>query len=460
MSPPSDTLHWSTRLREALRESPPLIWAFVYFFCLLSGYYVLRPVREAMGASADVTTVFPPAMIAFFTAHGIELGNFTLQVLFTGTFLIMLLLQPAYGFLVSRYPRRVFLPVVYGFFIATLLVFYAMFHWNVPGRGMAFFLWLAVFNLFAVAVFWSFMADVFSSEQARAYYGYIGAAGTIGALLGPVLVRSLVGQLGVGSMMLVSAGFLAICMLCIFRLRGWAVKRERERNLVSGEIPMGGDVLGGLKLIAREPVLRWLAVMVLFGVGVGTLLYNEQAAIVRRLYTDSAASAQFYANIDLAVNGLTLLLQLTVTRTLLSRFGIGPALLIPGGAIIVGYAVLAASPLPLMVAVVQVIVRTGEFALAKPARETIYTRVGRQWRYKAGAAIDTVIYRGGDLSFGWLHKGLSLLGSSRAVFVAGLVLALGMTAGAWRLLRAAQRLPSEQERDEMTSEAPAARATG
>lgn len=459
MSPSQDRQPWSARLREALHESPPLIWAFVYFFSLLSGYYVLRPVREAMGASADIAAVFPPAMIGFFAARGIELGNFTLQVLFTCTFLIMLLLQPAYGWLVSRYPRRVFLPAVYGFFIATLLVFYAMFHWNVPGRGMAFFLWLAVFNLFAVAVFWSFMADVFSSGQARAYYGYIGAAGTIGALLGPVLVRSLVGQLGVGSMMLVSAGFLAVCMLCIFRLRGWAVKRERERNLVSGEIPMGGDVLGGLKLIAREPVLRWLALLVLFGVGVGTMLYNEQAAIVRRLYSDPAASAQFYANIDLAVNGLTLLLQLTVTRALLSRFGIGPALVIPGMAIIACYAALAASPLPLLVAVAQVVTRTSEFALAKPARETIYTRVGRQWRYKAGAAIDTVIYRGGDLSFGWVYKGLTLLGS-RAVFVFGLVLAICMTAGAWRLLRAAEQLPAGRDGDTLAGEAPTARAAG
>jgi AAA family ATP:ADP antiporter len=430
MMSPAGYQQWWLRLRGMMRESPPLVWSFIYFFCLLSAYYVLRPVREAFAASADVAAVFPVVMIRFFADHGIELGNFTLQVLFTCTFLIMLLLQPVYGFVVSRYPRRVFLPVVYGFFIIILLAFYAMFHWNVPGRGMAFFLWLAVFNLFAVAVFWSFMADIFDSRQAGIYYGYIGAAGTIGALVGPVLVRSLVARLGVGSMILVSAGFLLICMLCILRLRGWAVKREREHHLQSGEVPMGGDVLGGLKLIVREPVLRWIALMVLCGVGVGTMLYNEQAAIVRRLYTDAVASTQFYANIDLAVNGLTLLLQLTVTRTLLSRFGIG------------------------------LVTRTGEFALAKPARETIYTRVERQWRYKAGAAIDTVIYRGGDLSFGWLYKGLSVLGSPRAVFVAGLLVALGMCVGAWRLLRAAERLPSGRDDDDVAEGLQPVRAVG
>lgn len=405
---------------------------------------MLRPVREAMSASADVEAIFPTGMIAFFATHGIPLKDFTLQVLFTCTFLIMVLLQPVYGALVSRYPRRVFLPGVYGFFIATLLLFYVLFDSGVPGRGLAFFLWVTVFNLFAVAVFWSFMADVFGNAEARSYYGYIGAAGTLGAFLGPILTRTLVERIGIAHLMLVSAGFLTVCVVCVLRLRLWAVAREQERQLGSGEVPMGGDVLGGLKLIVREPLLRWLAFMVLFGVGVGTLLYNEQAALVRRLYTDAAAATAYYASIDLAINALTLVLQLLVTRALLSRFGIAPALLIPGVAITLGYAVLTASPLPMMLAIVQVITRSSEFALAKPARETLYTRVDREWRYKAGAAIDTVIYRGGDLTFVWVHKLVSAFGSS-AVFGVGLLVASGMTLGAFGLLREARKLPAERD---------------
>ncbi|MFS8138221.1 MAG: NTP/NDP exchange transporter, partial [Thermomonas sp.] len=273
--------------KAAVGESPALLWSFIYFFCLLSGYYVLRPVREAMGASSDLATVFPRAMITFFAERGVPLEDLKLQVLFTMTFLIMLALQPVYGALVSRYPRRVFLPAVYGFFIVTLLLFYAAFHSNMPGRGMAFFLWLTVFNLFAVAVFWSFMADVFDTVEAKRYYGYIGAAGTLGAMLGPTLTRVLVERIGIANLMLVSAGFLSVCVFCLLRLRLHAVRREAERKLVSGEVPMGGSVLGGLKLIAREPLLRWLAVLTLFGVGVGTLLYNEQAAIVRQFYPDA-----------------------------------------------------------------------------------------------------------------------------------------------------------------------------
>ncbi len=434
------------RFRDALRQSPPLIWSFLYFFCLLSGYYVLRPVREAMSASADVRAVLPPSIIEAFAEHGLAAGEFTLQVLFTITFLVMLLLQPAYGLLVSRHPRRVFLPVVYLSFIVTLLLFYLAFDSGMPGRGMAFFVWAAVFNLFAVAVFWSFMADIFADSEARMYYGYIGAAGTVGAFLGPLLTRALVERLGIANLMLVAAAFLTLCLVCQIRLRHWAVARELARGDRDREKPMGGGVLSGLTLVAREPLLRWMAVVVLFGVGVGTLLYNEQAAIVRRFYPDARAATAYYANIDLAINALALLVQVFVTRGLMSRFGIRPALLLPPLAVLLGYALLAAMPLPLLVAIVQIVTRSSEFSLSKPARETIYTRVPREWRYKAGAAIDTVIYRGGDLTFVWVHKFASAFGSS-AVFAVGTLVAGMFSLGAWGLWREQRKLPAGSHGD-------------
>lgn len=442
------------RLRSALAESPPLLWSFAYFFCLLSGYYVLRPVREAMAASSDIEVVFPPALIAFFAQRGVALGEFTLQFIFTAVFVIMLLLQPVYGWLVSRFPRRVFLPAIYVFFIATLLLFYAMFDSGVAGRGLAFILWITVFNLFAVAVFWSFMADIYSNAEARRYYGYIGAAGTMGAFLGPVLTRVLVERVGIANMMLVSAALLTVCVVCIARLRQYAVAREAGRGLASGEKPMGGQILAGLKLVAKEPLLRWLALLVVLGVGIGTLLYNEQNRIARTAFATAEERAAFFSTLDLAVNSLTLVVQLLVTRALMSRFGIAPALLIPGVAIILGFSILAASPLPMLVAVVQVFTRASEFSLAKPARETIYTRVGREWRYKAGAAIDTVIYRGADLTFVWLHKFLSAFGSS-AVFGFGVLVAGMMTFSALQLLRQEKKLPGTREAARVAGAEPA-----
>lgn len=433
------------RLRQHQRQTPALLWSFVYFFCLLSGYYVLRPVRDAMGASSDVEAVFPRAMIEFFAAHGIPLQDLVLQVLATCTFVLVLIAQPLYGALVSNFPRRVFLPVLFGFFIACLFVFYALFHSNISGRGMAFFLWVTVFNVFSVSVFWSFMADVFDSFEARKYYGYIGAAGTVGAFTGPILTRTLAEELGVANLMLVSAGFLSVSLLCIWKLRQWAVRRERETGR-DNESAMGGEILAGLKLIAKEPLLRWLAAVVFLGVGVGQLLYNQQSMIAREGFATAEERTAFYAGIDIAVNVLTLLVQLFATRWLMTRWGLAPVILIPMGALLLGFAVLTASPLPMMVGIVLVVTRSNEFSLMKPGRETIYTRVDRQWRYKAGAAIDTAFYRGGEISFSWIFKALSAFGS-QTVFGFGLVVACVMTLCSLGVLREARTLPEVRSAD-------------
>jgi len=432
----------TARLRSALAESPPLLWSFLYFFCLLSGYYVLRPVRDAMGASSDVEAVFPPEMVGFFAAHGIPLQELILQVLSTCSFILILVAQPVYGALVSRFPRGVFLPVLFGFFILCLLGFHLLFDSQVAGRGMAFFLWVTVFNVFSVAVFWSFMADVFTNAEARKYYGYIGAAGTIGAFTGPLITRALAEKVGLANLMLVSACFLAACVVCIWKLRRWAVSRERETGR-DNESAMGGDVLAGLKLIAKEPLLRWLAAMVFLGVGVGQLLYNEQASIAREGFATAEARTAYYAGIDIAVNVLTLVVQLLLTRFLLSRYGLLAVLMIPMACLLVGFAVLTASPLPIVVGIVQVVTRSNEFSLMKPGRETIYTRVPREWRYKAGAAIDTAFFRGGEITFSWTYKVLAAFGS-QMVFGVGLLFASVMTLSAWRLLKEEARLPSER----------------
>ncbi|HEY4529659.1 MAG TPA: MFS transporter [Luteimonas sp.] len=429
------------RLRSELAASPPLWWAMLYFFSLLCGYYVLRPVRDAMGASTDAATVFPRGLIALGERFGIEVGDFTLQVLFTATFIAMVLLQPLYGALVSRFPRRVFLPAVYLVFIACLAGFWWAFDSALPGRGAAFFVWVAVFNLFAVTVFWSFMADVFDNMEAKKVYGYIGAAGTVGALVGPAITRLMVESVGVANLLLVSAGFIAVCLFCIIRLRPWALARERSHGGAAGQA-MGGSVLAGLRLVWQRPLLRALALLMFFGVGVGTLLYNEQARIVRTAFATPEERAAFYSTLDWAINGLTIAIQLLLTRFLLQRYGIAPLLLLPAFAIMLGFAALSASPLPMLVAIVQIVTRASEFSLAKPARETLYTRVDREERYKAKAVIDTAVYRGGDLTFVWVHKALAALGSGM-VFLAGLGIALGMTYGAWRVVRAERALPQE-----------------
>ena len=447
MTPGTGTAGRFDHLRGALREFPPLLWSFLYFFFLLTGYYVLRPVRDAMAAANDPAAVFPMAMVEWFAARGIALGDYQLQALFTGTFLCMLLLQPVYGALVARFPRRMFLPVVYLAFIASLAGFYLAFQSGMPGRGGLFFVWVAVFNLFAVSVFWSFMADIYTDPQAKRLYGFIAAGGTLGGLLGPEITSRLVGDLGVGNMLLVSAGFLALCLVCILRLVPWARARELAAGQTGAEQAMGGGVLEGLRRIGTDPLLRAMAVLMFFGVGVGTLLYNEQNAIVRELTLGNPAAAEqataFFSKIDKWINWLVLALQVLVTRAVLTRWGVAPLLLGPAMLILAGFCVLWATPLPMLVAMVQVGTRASEFALAKPARETIYTRVDREARYKAKAAIDTVVYRGGDLAFAWIYKPLSAFGSS-VVFGAGVLVASGFLFGAWRVVREQARLPAAE----------------
>lgn len=422
------------------RQTPALLWSFAYFFLLLTAYYLLRPVRDAMGASSNVLDVFPASMVAWFAGQGIALGEYTLQMLFTGTFIIMLVLQPFYGALVAKFPRKTFLPLIYGLFIACMLGFYWAFDRQMPGRGAVFFIWVAVFNLFAVSVFWSFMADIFTDAQARQVYGYIAAGGTMGGFLGPVLAQGLVKSVGVAPLLLVSASLLGLCVLCLTSLSKWA-SSHTEKGVKDTDI-IGGSIWAGLKLVWQTPMLRALAGLMVFGVGVGTLLYNEQAAIAKAFFSSDEARTQFFSRIDLWINALTLTIQLLLTRALLGRFGVAPLLLIPAFAILIGFAALTASPLPLLVAAVQIATRAGEFSLAKPARETLYTRVDRESRYKGKAVIDTAVYRGADLVFAWLYKGLAALGSS-TVFAAGFVVAALMTVNAWRVIQTEKRMRNQ-----------------
>jgi AAA family ATP:ADP antiporter len=386
-------------------ERAALAWSFFYFFALLCAYGLLRPLREEMGVR-----------------HGVN----RLQWLFSGTFVCMLLAQPLYGGLVARYQRRVFLPVVYGFFIACLIGFYAVFRADV-GMSVAvpaFFIWVSVFNLFVVSVFWSFMSDIFTTDQAKRLYGIIAAGGTCGALAGPGLTALLVERIGVPQLMLISALVLAGALLAIVRLLPWATERRGVDR------PIGGTVLAGARLVAGSPFLRLIAGLLLLYVTVNTILYYQQAAVVAAAFADSAARAAYFARVDFAVNALTVATQVFVTRVLLTRFGVTPLLMVSPILVAGGFAWLAASPTPLLLAAIQVVHRAGNFSLIAPARESLFTRVDRESRYKAKAFIDTAIYRGGDLINGWIMASVVAMKMPLGdVALIGLVVA-----GVWALL--------------------------
>ena len=389
-------------------ELPALLVAFAYFFSLLCAYYILRPLRDEMGIQGGVEQ---------------------LQWTFTGTFVAMLLAVPLFGWAVARYPRRRLLPVVYGFFIANLLIFYALFQgdWARPWVARAFFIWVSVFNLFIVSVFWSFMADVFSNAQARRLFGVIAAGGSAGAVVGPALTAVLSTRVGTAELLLVSVAFLLACLLCVRALLRWRRRPGTAgapdmRNVTQGaddaDAAIHGGVLEGAVRVLRSPYLLAICLFVLLYTSLSTFLYFEQAHIVRAAFDDPARRTALFAGIDLAVNALTLLAQLFVTARLIARLGLGATLaLVPLG-LAAGFAVLAVQPALGVLVALQVLRRAGNYAFTRPGREILFTVLPRTDKYKSKNFIDTVVYRGGDALSAWAFAGLAGLG-------------LGLSAIAW-----------------------------
>jgi len=385
---------WMKLLRLEAGEGAAVGWAFAYFFLLLASYYILRPLRDEMGI-----------------AGGID----KLPWVFTGTFLAMLAAVPLFGFVPARLPRRRFLPLVYGFFIVNLLLFYAAFQFE-PARAWSarvFFIWVSVFNLFVVSVFWSFMVDLFRSDQGKRLFGLIAAGGTAGAITGPALTALLVVPLGPVNLLPVSALLLAGTVLCIRQLGRWSDQHPSTPTAPGGE-PLGGSIFAGLALIVRSPYLLGIALFMLLFTTLATFVYFEQAHIVARSFTDSAARTRYFALLDLAVNTLTVLTQLLVTARLLARLGVAGSLALMPLLSALGFVLLALTPALAVLAGFQVLRRAGEYAVTRPARELLYTVVDRETKYKAKNALDTVVYRGGDAIAGWLFTGLKSLGAGLA----------------------------------------------
>ena len=407
-------------LREG--EAHALCWSFAYFFCLLSAYYVLRPLRDEMGIAGGVRN---------------------LPWLFTATFIAMLAAVPVFGALVARLPRRIFIPVVYHFFAANLVIFWALLASGEARAEVArvFFVWVSVFNLFAVSVFWSFMADVFTSEQGKRLFGFIAAGGSAGALVGPLVTVSIVGVIGPANLLLVAAFLLEAAVLCTRRLE--FAGRAREPDADAKRI--GGSWVAGITTILRSPYLAGMALW-LFALSLaGTFLYLEQANIVSAFSTDPAARTRIFASIDLSVGILTILVQFLATGKLLERFGVGLGAAFLPFVFAAGFIVLAFSPVLAVVVAFQVIQRTSNFAISNPSFQLFFTVLDREEKYKAKNVIDLVVFRGSDATASWLFTAMRSVGieffaiSLAVVPVMAACVALALVLGRAHERRAATR---------------------
>ena len=394
----------SRALRAERHELPALAWSFAYFFLLLAAYYVLRPVRDALA---------------------IEVGRENLRWLFTATFVAMLLLVPVFGWLCSRLPRAKLLPLLYGFFALNLVAF--SFFLN----GLVFFVWLSVFNLFVVSVFWSFMSDLFDTAQAGRLYGAIAAGGSSGAIAGPALAAT--GVFGTTGLLLLSAALLAGTVACILMLARWARAHPR-RGEPPAEAPIGGSVLAGARAALSSPFLLGICGYLLCYTALSTALYFEQVRIVAEAVPDRAERTQLFAAVDLAVNSLTLLVQIFAFSRLTGAIGITWMLALMPLFSVAGFLWLGAAPTLSVLIAFGVLRRVGEFAISKPARESLFTVVPREDRYKAKNFIDTVVYRGGDALSGWAFGAMaavSFVGAGIAVAWTAIAFSLGARMKSW-----------------------------
>ena len=399
-------------------EVGPALVAGLFFFCVLTALMVIRPAREALGMQ-----------------RGIE----ALRWLFMGTVLVTLLVNPVFGWLVSRFRRLVFVSATYLFFVIGLVAFYLLLVLTPESvgqrTGQVFYVWFSVFNLFTTMLFWALMADRFTLEQSKRLFGAIAVGGTLGAIFGPWLAGQLAEPLGTPALLLVAAGFLVLALGA-----AWWVTRLRPDVSQSGAAReehalIGGSAWQGLQSVARSPYLLAICGYVLILAVMATFLYFTRLQMVAALGTDVDMRTTIFARIDLITQVTTLVLQAIVTGHLMKRLGVSVTLALLPITAALGFLGLAIVGSLAALIAFEAAFRAVQRGIMRPSRETLFTVVPRADRYKAKAFIDTFVYRTGDAVgaqteglLGRLGMGLTAL-ATVALPLAAAWMALGIWLG-------------------------------
>jgi len=418
-------------------ELSSLVLSFLYFFFVMSAWFVLRPIRDEIAAAAGVSK---------------------LPYLFMGTLGATLLFNPLFGVLVVRFRVRTFIALTYHFFVANLFAFYLLM-WMAGARegptfdlwmGRAFYVWTSVFNFFVISIFWSFMADSFTSDQAKRLFGFIGVGGTLGSIVGSAFTAAMASHLGTRNLLLVSALLLEIAV--------FIVTRFPKRSLVGAPLDAGGrkeeDRIGGsawagVTRMLQSPYLLAIAIFLTLYIAGSTVLYAEQTDLVGRLYPTRAARTTVLAQLEFAAQSLTLFTQFFLTGRITKWIGLAATLAIVPVVSVLGFGTLGLFPVFQALATLTVCRRAANFSLMNPAMETLFTVVSREDKYKAKNFIETFVYRFSDQLTVWGYAGLAALGLglSGIAFavtpVAGVSVALAIWLG--RRQRQMERLGARTE---------------
>jgi AAA family ATP:ADP antiporter len=417
-------------------ELTPVLLAALYFFCVLTALMVLRPAREALGMQRGIEAV---------------------RWLFMGTALVTLLANPVFGWLVSRYRRLQFIAATYGFFALSLLAFYVLLVCAPTAIGLTsgqvFYVWFSVFNLFVTMLFWALMADRFTLEQSKRFFALIAVGGTLGAIFGPWLASMLAEPLGTPALLLVAVAF-----LCLAIVIAWAVARSQapleSTPGAAAPTPMaepaiiGGRAWEGLRAVLRSRYLLGMAGYIVVLTIMATFLYFTRLQMVAELGDDLDLRTTMFARIDLITQLATLLLQAVIAGQLMKRLGVAVTLALLPITVALGFIGLALVASLAALIVFEATFRAIQRAITRPARETLYTVVSREDKYKSKAFIDTFVYRGGDVAGAQLEGLLGKLGMALAGLASVAVpLALAWAAlGIW-LGRRQQKLATTKRGD-------------
>jgi len=419
------------------REAKLAAWSFAYFFFLLSGYYILRPLRDEMGVRGGIDHI---------------------QWLFTGTFLLSLAAVPAYAWLVSRLPRRKFLPVVYHFFTLNLILFWItlLSGFNPEWTARFFFMWVSVFNMFVVSVFWSFMADIFNERDAKKLFGFIAAGGTAGALAGPSVTLFSLAWMSPDHLLLISALLLQCAVLCIRKLDLLAPVSPLKTTASAKPRAGLGTFFSGIVSVFTSRYLSTIVLYIFLLTAAATCLYYISLDVVGARIADPRQRTALFASMDLAVNVITLFLQAFATGRLLTGKGVTAGLALLPLSLAAGFVVMSAWPIIPILAGMVILRRSLNYSITGPTREVLFTIVDENQKYKSKNFIDTVIYRGGDAFSAWSITGMrSLFGLpvqglaavGAAVSVLWLFSAI-LTGRMYRGFRRSEPLKAEGVRDE------------
>ena len=410
-------LKTASKIKE--REVKAVVFSFLFVVVLMSAYYILRPVRDAMASD------WTDAEVSW---------------LWTLNFFISTVIVALYGIMVSKFRFRLLVPAMYGIFAGSFIIFYVLgsIYEDSILIDKAFYVWVSVFSLFHISVFWSFMSELFSKEQSSRLFGVIAVGASVGGLIGPSITAIFSVSLGTDKLMLIASTMLLIPIPIIFFLQSLKTKELNNEVLITpiSNQSIGGNPLAGFKMFFSNPYLLSIGVFILLYTGISSFVYFE----LKNLLSDFSRPERsvIWAQMDLAVNILAISTGLFATGRIVTRFGMPATIAMVPIIICIGLLILAISPLLGVVMILQIVRRAGNYAVTRPAREMLFTLVNQETRFKAKPVIDIVAYRGGDMVTAWLFTGLTQgLGLGLAAVaaigagIAGLWTLVGIYLGRW-----------------------------